>query len=136
MVILCITFSIFKDQNATTNDAVKRTTEAVTKIWLKSGIPMKSSWLHSKQILKIFKSWKKSMIDASSMMEAATEKLWFVEKPSLSATRVRVLNNNIFLESCTDTVWLEARMRLLEHGLNILPLRFRIERRSLANKLG
>jgi len=51
-------FHIFKNQNATTNDAVKRTIEAVTEIWLKSGIPMKSSWLHSKQLLKIFESWK------------------------------------------------------------------------------
>ena len=45
-------FHIFKKQNATTNDAVKRTIEAVTEIWLRLGITMKSSWLHSKQILK------------------------------------------------------------------------------------
>ena len=35
-----------------------RTVEAVTEIWLKSGIPMKSCWLHSNQLLKIFESWK------------------------------------------------------------------------------
>ena len=39
-------FPFFKNQNARTNDAVKQTIEAVTEIWLKSGIPMKSSWLH------------------------------------------------------------------------------------------
>ena len=52
-------FHIFKNQNATTTDAVKRTIEAVTEIWLKSGIPMESSWLHSKQLLNVFESWKK-----------------------------------------------------------------------------
>ena len=57
MVISCI-FLIFKNQNAATNDAVKRTIEAVTEIWLKSEIPMKSSWLHSKQLLKIFNCGK------------------------------------------------------------------------------
>ena len=46
-------------------DAVKQMNEAVTEIWLKSGIPMKSSWLHSNHLLKIFESWKKSMIDAT-----------------------------------------------------------------------
>ena len=46
-------------------DAVKQTNEAVTKVWLKSGIPMKCSWLHSKHFLKIFELWKKSMIDAT-----------------------------------------------------------------------
>ena len=35
-------FYIFKDLNATKNDAVTQTIEAVTEIWLKSGIPMKS----------------------------------------------------------------------------------------------
>ena len=39
-------------------DAVERTNEAVTEIWLKSGIPMKSSWLHSKHFLKSFELWK------------------------------------------------------------------------------
>ena len=57
-------FPFFKNQNARTNDAVKQTIEAVTEIWLKSGIPMISSWLHWKQLLKIFESWKKSIIDA------------------------------------------------------------------------
>ena len=52
-------FHIFKNQNDTTNDAVKRTIEAVTEIWLKSEISMKSSWMHSKQLLKNFESWKK-----------------------------------------------------------------------------
>ena len=47
-------FHIFKNRNATTNDAVKRTVEAVTEIWFKSGIHMKSRWLHSKPLLKIF----------------------------------------------------------------------------------
>ena len=46
-------------------DAVKQTNEAVTKIWLKSGIPVKSNWLHSKHFLKIFESRKKSIIDAT-----------------------------------------------------------------------
>ena len=58
-------FHIFKNQNATTTDAVKQTIAAVIEIWLKSEIPIKSNWLHSKQLLKIFESWKKSMIDAS-----------------------------------------------------------------------
>ena len=49
-------FHIFKNRNATTNDAVKRTIEAVTEIWFKSGIYMKSSWLHLKPLLKIFES--------------------------------------------------------------------------------
>ena len=40
------------------NDAVTRTIETVTEIWLKSGIPRKSSWLHLKQPLNIFESWK------------------------------------------------------------------------------
>ena len=52
-------FHIFKNQNATTHDAVKQTMEAVTEICLKSGIPINSSWLHPKQLLKIFESWKK-----------------------------------------------------------------------------
>ena len=52
-------FHVFKNPNDTANDAVKRTIEAVTKIWLKPEIPMKSSWQHSKQLLKIFESWKK-----------------------------------------------------------------------------
>ena len=52
-------FHIFRNQTAITNDAVQRTTEAVTKIWLKSGIPMKSSWLHSEELLKIFEPQKK-----------------------------------------------------------------------------
>ena len=52
-------FHIFKNQIAAKNDAAKRTIEAVTEIWLKLGILMQSSWLHSKQLLKIFKSWKK-----------------------------------------------------------------------------
>ena len=34
---------VFKNQNTTTSDAVERTIEAVTEIWLKSGIHMKSS---------------------------------------------------------------------------------------------
>ena len=67
MVMSCITFFtlFFKNQNDT-NDAVKQTIEAVTEIQLKLGIPMISIWLHSNQLLKIFESWKKSMIDASS----------------------------------------------------------------------
>ena len=52
-------FHIFKNQNATINDAVKRTIKARIKIWLKSVIPMKSSRLYSKQLLKIFELWKK-----------------------------------------------------------------------------
>ena len=32
--------------------------EAVTEIWLKLKTSMKSSWLHSKQLLKIFESWE------------------------------------------------------------------------------
>ena len=52
-------FHIFKNQNATTTDAVKRTIEVVTEIWLKSGILMESGWLHSKQLLNVFESWKK-----------------------------------------------------------------------------
>ena len=60
MVMSCVTFFIFfKNQNATTNDAVKRTIESETELRLKSGIPMKSSWLDSKQLLKIFDWWKK-----------------------------------------------------------------------------
>ena len=31
---------------------------AATEIWLKLEIPMKSTWLHSKQLLKISESWK------------------------------------------------------------------------------
>ena len=58
-------FHIFKNQNATTNDAVNRMIEAVLEIWLKSVISEKSSWLHSKQLPKIFELWKKLMIDAS-----------------------------------------------------------------------
>ena len=61
---MCYFFQIFKNQNVTTIDAVKRTIEAVTEIWLKSEIPIKSSWLHSK-LLKSFESWKKFVIDAS-----------------------------------------------------------------------
>ena len=34
---------IFKNQNDSTNDAVKQTSETVTEIWLKSGIRIKSS---------------------------------------------------------------------------------------------
>ena len=34
-------FHIFKNQNETTNDAVKRTIESVTELWLKSGILMR-----------------------------------------------------------------------------------------------
>ena len=49
-------FHIFKNQNATTNEAVKQTIGAATEIWLKSGIPVKNSWLHSKQLLKVFES--------------------------------------------------------------------------------
>ena len=41
-------FHIFKNQNTTTNDAVKRMIEAETEIWLKSGISTESSWLHLK----------------------------------------------------------------------------------------
>ena len=50
---------IFKNQNDTAIDALKSTIEAVTEVWLKSGIPMKSSWLHSKQLRKIYVWWKK-----------------------------------------------------------------------------
>ena len=60
MVMSCITFfRIFKNLNATANDAVERMIKAAIEIWLKSGIPIKSSWLHSKQLLKNFESWKK-----------------------------------------------------------------------------
>ena len=48
-------FAIFKNQNAITNDAVKRKIEAVTETWFKSQISIKNIWLHSKQLLKIFK---------------------------------------------------------------------------------
>ena len=53
---LCHTF---KNQNATANDAVKRTIEAITEIWFRLGMSMKSSWLYSKQLGKTFESWKK-----------------------------------------------------------------------------
>ena len=42
-------FYIFKNQNATTNK--------------------KNSWLHSKQLLKIFESWKESMIEETLIMD-------------------------------------------------------------------
>ena len=46
-------FHIFKNQNSTTNDAIE-----------------KSSWLHSKQLLKIFNSWKKFVIaEEASIMD-------------------------------------------------------------------
>ena len=49
-------FHIFENQND--NDAVKRTIEVVTEIWLKSGIRMKRSWLHSKQLLRFLNHGK------------------------------------------------------------------------------
>ena len=65
MVMCRYFFHIFKNQSAATNDAVKRKIAAVTEIRLKSRNPIKSSWLHSKQFLKIFESLKKPVIDAS-----------------------------------------------------------------------
>ena len=55
-------FRIFKNQNDT-NNALKQMIEAVPEIQMKTEIPMKSSWLHLKQLLKIFELWKKLMID-------------------------------------------------------------------------
>ena len=52
-------FHMFKNQNDTTNAAVKRTIEAATEI---RNPYVESSWLHSNQLLKIFEWWKKSII--------------------------------------------------------------------------
>ena len=56
MVMSWVTFFIvFKNQNATTNDAVKQAIEAVNEFWLKWGIPMKNTGLpHSGKVLDFF----------------------------------------------------------------------------------
>ena len=51
-----IFFYIFKNQNVTKTDVIKQPIKAVTEIWLKSGISMKSNWLHLKELLKIIES--------------------------------------------------------------------------------
>ena len=56
-----------------------QTIEVVTEIWLKSEIPMKSSRLHSKQLLKIFEWWKNytsATITSKEMTEKDFVKVW------------------------------------------------------------
>ena len=52
------------------------TIEAATEIWSKLGIPMKSSWLHLKELRKIFKSRKKlkKVLNAIITPKETTEK--------------------------------------------------------------
>ena len=40
-------------------EAAKQVTKVVSNIWVKSGIPMKSNWLHCKQLLGMLDKWEK-----------------------------------------------------------------------------
>ena len=81
MMMPCITFFPFLKLKMTTNDTVKQTIEAVTEIWLKSGIPMKSRWLQSKQLMKIFESWKTKNRDNNTIRN--NRKRFFVSLETL-----------------------------------------------------
>ena len=84
LVMSCVTFFIFsKIKMPQTNDAVKRTIEAVTEKWLKSRIPMKSSWFHSKQLLKIKMPQTNDAVKRT--VEAVTEK-WLKSRIPMKST--------------------------------------------------
>ena len=119
-------FHIFKNQNATTNDVLKRTIEAVTEIWLNRKFLWKVIGCIQNNFWKFLNRGKNPWLmlsEEATIMKANDREVMICEKAfSVSYTWIRALDYHIFLESCTDMVWLEAWMRLLEHGLNSSPL--------------
>ena len=86
-------FHIFKNQNETTNDAVKRTIESVTEIWLKSGI-------HMRKVLAV-------------AFKTTSENFWIMEKLMKSKKRdnnsEKKNNGNRFHESWETLFNLDAK---------------------------
>ena len=54
-----IFFYFSKSCNLKKVEAVKQVTKVVSDIWIKSGIPMKSNWLHCKQLFGMHDKWEK-----------------------------------------------------------------------------
>ena len=52
-------FYFLKSHNLKKVEAAKQVTKVVSDIWIKSGIPMKSNWLHCKQLLGMHDKWEK-----------------------------------------------------------------------------
>ena len=65
-------FYFLKSHNLKKAEAAKQEAKVVSDIWIKSGIPMKSNWLHCKQLLEMHDKWEK--LKNNKNRESDTEK--------------------------------------------------------------